>query len=229
MECDMPPDNKAFNSDPKVCEEVLKIRDFFGVRCVIETGSYEGNTTLFFGQNFDQVYSVEISERFFNTSRIRCASRLNVSIHQGSSEKFLAELLPTIKDRYENVLFYLDAHWEHYWPLKDEIVEISKHYKNRAILIVDDFYVPNRGFQFDSYNGRRCDFAFIEKEIDLCFDKGLYFYYYLNSTGRKIPIRDGRVGGVGKVFILPRYLLDKHNVQLGLLCRKENDAWYSLL
>jgi len=38
----------AFNSDTKVCEEILKLKNLFDIKCVIETGSYEGNTTKFF-------------------------------------------------------------------------------------------------------------------------------------------------------------------------------------
>lgn len=222
-------ENIAFNSDPKVCEEILKLRDLFKVKCFIETGTYEGNTTKFLGENFEKVYSVEITDHFFEISNSKCRNLTNVEIYKNSSEKFLSEILPKIQNNFDCVMFYLDAHWENYWPLQDELVEISKYFKNRAIIVIDDFYVPNRNFQFDSYHDNKCDFSFIEKELNYCYDNNEYLFYYLNSTSRNLPIRDGSIGGVGKIYVVPRQIMKELNIKDNQLVKIENNINYSII
>ena len=51
----------------------------------------------------------------------------NVFIHNGSSEKILDEILPNIDNR---IMFFLDAHWNTYCPILDELEMIYKHKKN---------------------------------------------------------------------------------------------------
>jgi len=219
----------AFNSDTKVCEEILKLKNLFDIKCVIETGSYEGNTTKFLGENFEKVLSVEITDHFFQLSNQKCNHLKNVEIYKDSSEKFLSEILPKIENDYNFVMFYLDAHWENYWPLQDELIAISKSFKNRAIIVIDDFFVPNRNFQYDSYHNVKCDFSFIEKELNTCYDDNGYLYYYLNSTNRKLPIRDGSIGGVGKIYVLPKNSFEELDIKEDYLIKKENNINYSIL
>jgi hypothetical protein len=222
-------ETKAFNSDPIVCQEFLKLKNLFNVKCVLETGTYEGNTTIFLAENFEAVYSVEITEHFYQLSKSKCNNLSNVKIFKDSSEKFLSQILPSLNEEYESIIFYLDAHWENYWPLKDEILEISKYFKNRAIIIIDDFYVPNRNFQFDSYQNLNCDWNFIENEIKKCYDDNEFLYYYLNITERNMPIRDGSIGGVGKIYIIPKNLMKKYNITEEQLCFSEKENKYSNL
>lgn len=219
----------AFNSDSKVCEEIIKLRDLFKIKCVVETGSYEGNTTRFLGENFEKVLSVEITDHFLEISKKKCHDLKNVQIFKNSSQIFLSEILPSIEKEFKTIMFYLDAHWENYWPLQDEILEISKNLKNRAIIIIDDFYVPNRNFQFDSYHDTKCDFSFVENEINLCYDENDYLYYYLNSSNRNLPIRDGSIGGVGKLYVIPKSLMREFGVKDEDLIKIENNTNYSIL
>jgi hypothetical protein len=47
-------------------------------------------------------------------------------------------------------LFYLDAHWEEYLPLRDELQLIYNNFP-RAVVLVDDFKVDDDlGYGFDS-------------------------------------------------------------------------------
>jgi hypothetical protein len=213
----------SFNSDPIVEREIKRIKEIFNIKCAIETGTYNGETTKFLGEIFENVYSVELSDHHFNVSSRNCSNYKNVKIYKDSSEKFLSKILPTIKDEFDTFLFYLDAHWDNYWPLKDEIKEISLHLRNRAIIVIDDFFVPNRNFQYDSYHNIRCDLSYVKEELDLCYDS--FIYYYLNKSERNLPIRDGSIGGVGKIYVVP----DNNVSQTSNLFFTENDINYSNL
>jgi hypothetical protein len=197
--------NNSFNSDPVVQKEIERLKEIFNIKCAIETGTYNGETTKFLAQKFEEVYSVEITDHYFNESSNNCSNFNNVKIYKDSSEKFLSKILPTLENKFDNFLFYLDAHWENYWPLKDELKEISLHIKNRAIIVIDDFFVPQRNFQYDSYQNIKCDFDYIKDELNLCYDS--FTYYYLNRTERNLPIRDGSIGGVGKIYVIPNSLI----------------------
>lgn len=220
-------ENKAFNSDPVVCREINRLRDLFGVKCSIETGSYEGNTTHFLGQNFEEVYSIELSDEFYNKSRNRCSGMQNVNIIKSSSEKELSTLLPKLKEKHDKALFYLDAHWDNYWPLQDELTEISKTYKDNCIIVIDDFFVPNRNFQFDTYHSQPCNLEFVQKELESCFGEDGFTFYYLNKSERKLPIRDCSIGGVGKLYAVPNKLMKGMGVSFDSLCFEENGSNYS--
>jgi hypothetical protein len=193
--------SNSFNSDPVVQKEISRLRNTFNIKCAIETGTYNGETTKFLGETFEEVYSVEITDFYYQESKKNCSHLDNVQIYKDSSEIFLRTMLPVLEKKFDTFLFYLDAHWENYWPLKDELIEISKYLKNRAIIVIDDFFVPNRNFQFDSYHDVKCDFDYIRDEISLCYDS--FTYYYLNRTERNLPIRDGSIGGVGKIYAFP--------------------------
>ena len=48
-------------------------------------------------------------------------------------------------------LFYLDAHWNDHLPLREEVELALKHFA-KAVLIIDDFAVPDDpGYAFDDY------------------------------------------------------------------------------
>jgi hypothetical protein len=215
----------AFNSDPQVENEILKLKKLFNVETVIETGTYIGETTKFFCENFKDVYGIEISENYYTKTKDTCIEKNNLNLILNSSTNFLNDNLLEIGKDKEVILFYLDAHWDNYWPLKDEIDAISKNYFNRAIIVIDDFYVPNRDFQFDTYNDNVCNYDYIKNNIENCYDG--FQYYFLNKTQRNLPIRNGNIGGVGKIFIIPNLLIKKNNIKNETIFFEERGSFYS--
>jgi hypothetical protein len=59
-------------------------------------------------------------------------------------------------------LFYLDAHWESYLPLREEAELVIGHFP-QAVLLIDDFAVPDDlGYKFDDYGpGKRIDLEYL--------------------------------------------------------------------
>jgi len=67
-------------------------------------------------------------------------------------------------------LFYLDAHWEDYWPLRDEIIEIGKTHYDNCVIVIDDCKVPGRhDIPFDQYKGKECSFEYIQDLLRFVF------------------------------------------------------------
>jgi hypothetical protein len=111
-------------------------------KCCIETGTYRGDSTLVFAQEFDIVHSIELSEKWFAFSRKRLKTHENVFCHLGDSA-FVIERL--ISDISEPTLFFLDAHFAggdtafgaEEVPLTRELNVLASR-TQKDVIIVDD-------------------------------------------------------------------------------------------
>jgi predicted O-methyltransferase YrrM len=167
---------RAFNSAPEYGLFVAACKEEYRLDVVIETGTFEGDTAILLSYLFDTVHTIEVSEVFYEIAKNNLALRKNVVCHMGRSEGVLAKLLPTLK--HQRLLFYLDAHWEEYWPLLDELEEISKTHRDRCVIIIDDFKVPSHShIGYDSYAGKECSLEYIQSSLDKIFTE--YHYCYL--------------------------------------------------
>jgi hypothetical protein len=79
----------------------------YGLRTLVETGTYEGETTWALRRDFDRIYTVELSDELYRLARARFAHTPNVDVRHGDS----ATVLPAILDELSGpALFWLDAH-----------------------------------------------------------------------------------------------------------------------
>lgn len=164
----------AFNNAPEIGAFVAYLKRNFSIDVAIETGTCSGSSTVFFSLLFNEVHTMEIVEEFYKGACTNLRFCNNVICHLGSSEKILAELLPSLKGK--PILFYLDAHWQ-YWPLLDELEEISKTHRDNCIIIVDDFKVPGRkDIPYDSYNNHECSYEYIKDQLDKVYSEYTYHY-----------------------------------------------------
>lgn len=109
-----------------------------------------------------KVFSVEFDRDAAMEATRNFASNPNIQIINQSSEKFLNQFVDGVKASNGKIvpLFFLDAHWGKYWPIRDELVAIAK--LDRFVIVIDDFFVPghsnvakSRGdFGFDFYHDR---------------------------------------------------------------------------
>ncbi len=225
-----------FNGDPAISKDIDRLIKMFNVKNIIETGTSSGATSKYFAAYYPDlnVYTSEIHEQTYLIAKQNFSTLIlpddnyyklkitepvkNIVALLGSSDKVLKDLLPTISG---TSLFYLDAHWNDYWPLHDELIIISKYFKNDCIIVIDDFKVPNRPFGYDCYKTEACSLEYIKPIMDKYFDK--YVYYYNDKHGR-IPW-DAR----GKIYIIPQELMNKYNITNNVLFNIINNYPYSNL
>jgi hypothetical protein len=123
----------------------------------IETGTYQGDSTLKFSSLFVKVHTIELSEQWYLFSKERLSKCPNVVCHLGDSAEVLKELLPTIK---EPVIYFLDAHFaggttalgKEEVPLLRELQSINQR-SDQDVLIIDDMRLMGKsgesGFEDD--------------------------------------------------------------------------------
>jgi hypothetical protein len=122
----------------------FSLKERHGITIAIETGTYKAQTTRFLGENFLQVYSIEMDEGWYTRAQEVLADLPNVSLILGDSRDVLAALLPALD---APALFWLDAHWcggaradqpsAHECPLREELDAIRADGRGHYILIDD--------------------------------------------------------------------------------------------
>lgn len=108
----------------------------------IETGTYLGYGIQGVLNNYENIHSIELSEKWYQHNVEQFKNNTNVKMYLGDSKKILPELLNNIN---EPVTIYLDAHYsggptafgEEEVPLLFEL-EILKNRKYDDIIIIDD-------------------------------------------------------------------------------------------
>jgi hypothetical protein len=110
----------AMNGQTSRLEATRQIIFALEIEYIVETGTFRGTTTEWFGQFGIPVDTVEISTQCFSFSKARLAKIPGISVFLGSSVPFLKKrTLDTLKNKVH--FFYLDAHWEDYLPLREEL------------------------------------------------------------------------------------------------------------
>jgi hypothetical protein len=122
----------------------------------VETGTFLGMTTDFLARTARkrgaQVYSCEINDRHYAIASRTVGQLQNVHLYHGNSVDYLRSLSAKLSQALNFV--YLDAHWNDYLPLRDELL-ILKRWQNTVVMI-DDFKVPaDERFGWDRYDDER--------------------------------------------------------------------------
>jgi len=138
--------------DPRLVARLREIITARRIRLVIETGINAGRSTVAFAQLAERVIGLDISASCIAHAeqQVQRAGAQNVALVQGSSPALLDAVLPGLGD----ALYFLDAHWGAYWPLRDEIACIAKHKPGKGVIVIHDFKVEGTGLSCDQYGGR---------------------------------------------------------------------------
>lgn len=157
----------AFHGDPFYQKIVSTLLETYKATSFVETGTYLGHSSEFIAKRFPKlpVYTTEVNQGFFDIATNRLKKYDSVSMYKQHTLDFLRQTLINI-DLGERPVFFIDAHWEHDWPLIDELNHIKTHYPN-AILVIDDMKVPHQTqFPYDNYGGDKvCDVEHIAPVI----------------------------------------------------------------
>ncbi len=182
--------NKGALEDRYAKLEITKLIEKFSIKRIIETGTYKGWSTKEFATICDKIDTIEINSTYIQEAYDFLKEVKNVNIHEGSSPEVMRNI---IKEGEENLLIFLDAHWENYWPVKDELnVIIEKNI--RPVICIHDFFVPGGNifvdkygrrinskdgskFGYDQYNGVALDLNYISEELNKLYPEGFEYHY----------------------------------------------------
>ncbi len=117
-------------------------RKKFDPKIFIETGTYLGDMINAQKENFERLYSIELSKKLFLKAQKRFENDEKISISHGDSAKVLNDILSNINALS---LFWLDGHYsggitakgQKECPVIEELNIIFKNNKNHIILIDD--------------------------------------------------------------------------------------------
>lgn len=159
---------------------VKELRSKFNLLNFVETGTHEGETSFFFSGIFDWVFTCDVRDY---PKRAHFYFKDNIVYEVMDSPEFLRKHLAQIS---EHSIFFLDAHWEKRWPLREELQVIFSRCE-LPIVLIDDFDVGH-GLSYDTYQGKKLDFDYIKDLIPSTY------HSFMNSTSSR---------GTGWVALLP--------------------------
>lgn len=140
--------------------EVCYLMDQYNVDCFVETGTNLGNTTAFVASVFPElpIFTCENNAEYFEIAEAHLSAYPNVEASKECSSNFLKK---DFLNKFKFPFYFLDAHWQGYWPLKDEIKLIKK-----GVVCVDDFNINHDGHAWDEWNNVSCDIDLLNELVD---------------------------------------------------------------
>lgn len=172
-------------------QEFERIIKEFGITDVIETGTYLGSTTKLLADHAPMVHTIESNSRHFTEAREYLTAEVfekrNVEMHLGNSAEVLGGVIDDIlaKGRGQRVFMFLDAHWEEYNPLLDELKLIAEK-KIRPIIAIHDFKIPDHPeLGFDTYKDIVYEWDWIKDSILSIYGEDFIRVYNSEATGAK--------------------------------------------
>ncbi len=121
---------------------ILELASEFSIKNFVETGTYEGNTAIWAAENFQKVWTIELSDHFYRETFDKYKDRQNIEFIFGDSRTQLEKIVGKSE---EPALFWLDAHWSggatygdnDQCPLIEELKIISQSQFDNFIFIDD--------------------------------------------------------------------------------------------
>lgn len=115
----------------------------FDINILVETGTYQGEMVEAMKPYFEQIYSIELSEKLYQEAKKIFDKEKNIKIIQGDSGVKLKSLLEEIK---EPALFWLDGHYsagitaqgDKDTPIYEELTHIFNANLSKDVIIIDD-------------------------------------------------------------------------------------------
>lgn len=184
----MPFQWEPFNGDKFLEKTIKELKQAYNIKIAVELGACLGSSTIFFAENFEHVSTCEIDEKFAGIAQERLKERgLNdVNFWMGDSRSVLDMMLPYS----EPAIVFIDSHWGPSNPLLQELEIIKKHGNKKLILIIHDFKVPDRDFQFDTYpeQGIVYEWSWIEAKVKDIWGDDFTVVYNREATGAKVGV-----------------------------------------
>jgi FkbM family methyltransferase len=114
-----------------------------GLRVLVETGTFYGDTLFKLRRKFDRLYSIELDPQLHERAQRTLGHLPHLGLRQGNSATQLAQLLPELT---EPALFWLDAHFsagptargEKETPIEEELLLLLRRPPGQNAVLIDD-------------------------------------------------------------------------------------------
>jgi hypothetical protein len=113
----------------------------FGLRTLVETGTYYGEMVAAMKDKFDRIYSVEYDHQLAQRAIKKFSRWPHIRIFEGDSQQVIPELLKTLS---EPVLFWLDAGYYGWAGLQGNKQRLTSeleailHHPQKHVILMDD-------------------------------------------------------------------------------------------
>ena len=180
----MPFQMEPFNGDHFIEKKFLQLRDKYGIKTVVETGTCLGSSTLFFAKHFENVITIEANLEYQAIAIHRCAKEefKNIQFILGDSSNILFDSIRKLGN--ETVMFFLDAHWGNNCPLIAELQQIEQTTID-PVIAIHDFYTGDERLGFDSIHGQRFEYEWILPTVSTIGYFETEYNTFEKSTGAK--------------------------------------------
>jgi hypothetical protein len=115
----------------------------FGLRMLVETGTFYGDTSFTLRDDFERIVSIELDCALYERAKERLQPYKQITVLQGDSGKVIARVMQEVS---QPVLFWLDAHYSGGItargkldsPIFAELDVILTHPIQNHVILIDD-------------------------------------------------------------------------------------------
>ena len=120
-------------------------------------------------KNFLKVVSCELDHDRVEKGERRKFKQENVYVEmfEGSSDACMNWFIPHNGVGHDTI-FFLDAHWNDYLPLLEELEAINR-FDLHPVIAIHDFKEPTGQLGYDSYNGHDICLSYIKEKLDAIY------------------------------------------------------------
>lgn len=112
-------------------------------RNFVETGTYLGDTTWEYRNDFDRIDSIEVEPYLHEQAARRFRGFNHITIHRGDSSVVLPEIIPSLRGK---TLYWIDGHYsagitgagKSHCPVFAEIQAIFTLSRDPCVIVIDD-------------------------------------------------------------------------------------------
>jgi hypothetical protein len=148
----------------------------YGIKTIIETGTFQGLTTRFLASIAPHVVTIEIDPKVDSShlSQVPNVQKLLMPSPEGIRQAVTLAPPP--------YLFYLDAHWEPPTPTPHEL-DVIASLGLKPVIVIHDFKVPSHPeLGFDSYSDWTNDIEHVEPHLKKIYGEDNYLLAYNNPA-----------------------------------------------
>lgn len=130
---------------PHIVKERI-VRDYarhYGLRVLVETGTYLGDMVWAMRKGFDEIHSIELDPALYRRAQTRFLKQSNVHLHLGDSALVLSGIAATLR---KPALFWLDGHYSGgitakgatETPIEGELTSLLAASAPDHVILIDD-------------------------------------------------------------------------------------------